>query len=37
MKKKLVGIALVLAVVSLGSMLPVEACTHAVYIGPDRW
>ena len=36
MKKRLVGVALVLAAVSLGSIQPVEACTRAVYIGPDQ-
>ena len=36
MKKRLVGVALVLAAVSLGSIQPVEACTRAVYIGPER-
>ena len=36
MKKKLAGVALVLAVVSLMSIQPVEACTRAVYIGPDQ-
>ena len=36
MKKRLVGVALVLAAVSLGSIQPVEACTRAVYIGPDH-
>ena len=35
MKKKLAGVALVLAAVSLMSIQPVEACTRAVYIGPD--
>ena len=36
MKKKLAGVALVLAAVSLMSIQPVEACTRAVYIGPDQ-
>ena len=36
MKKGLVGVALVLATVSWGSIQPVEACTRAVYIGPDQ-
>ena len=36
MKKKLAGVALVLATVSLMSIQPVEACTRAVYIGPDQ-
>ena len=36
MKKKLAGVALVLAAVSLMSVQPVEACTRAVYIGPDQ-
>lgn len=36
MKKQLAGVALVLAAVSLGSIQPVEACTRAVYIGPDQ-
>ena len=36
MKKQLAGVALVLVAVSLGSIQPVEACTRAVYIGPDR-
>ena len=36
MKKRLVGVALVLVAVSLGSIQPVEACTRAVYIGPDQ-
>ena len=36
MKKRLAGVALVLAAVSLGSIQPVEACTRAVYIGPDQ-
>lgn len=35
MKKKLTGVALVLAVVSLMGIQPVEACTRAVYLGPD--
>ena len=36
MKKQLAGVALVLVAVSLGSIQPVEACTRAVYIGPDN-
>ena len=36
MKKQLAGVALVLVAVSLGSIQPVEACTRAVYIGPDQ-
>ena len=36
MKKQLAGVALVLAAVSLMSIQPVEACTRAVYIGPDQ-
>lgn len=36
MKKNLTGVALLLAAVSLGSTQPVEACTRAVYIGPEQ-
>ena len=36
MKKKLTGVALLLAAVSLIGIQPVEACTRAVYLGPDR-
>ena len=36
MKKKLTGVALVLAAVSLMGIQPAEACTRAVYLGPDR-
>lgn len=36
MKKNLTGVVLLLAAVSLGSMQQVEACTRAVYIGPDQ-
>ncbi len=36
MKKKLTGVALLLAAVSLGSTQPVAACTRAVYIGPEQ-
>lgn len=36
MKKNLAGVVLLLAAVSLGSMQQVEACTRAVYIGPDQ-
>lgn len=36
MKKNLAGAALLLAAASLGSMQPVEACTRAVYLGPDQ-
>ena len=36
MKKKLIGMALLLVGVSLWSVRPVEACTRAVYIGPDQ-
>ena len=36
MKKKLVGVALLLVAVSLWSVQPVGACTRAVYIGPDQ-
>ena len=35
MKKKLTGVALVLAAVSLMGIQPAEACTRAVYLGPD--
>lgn len=36
MKKNITGLALLLAAVSLGSVQPVDACTRAVYIGPDQ-
>ncbi|MDD3038697.1 linear amide C-N hydrolase [Bacteroides sp.] len=36
MKKKLIGIALLLAAVSLSSIQTIEACTRAVYIGPEQ-
>ena len=36
MKKKLTGVALVLAAVSLMGIQPAGACTRAVYLGPDR-
>lgn len=36
MKKNLAGVVLLLAAVSLGSIQQVEACTRAVYIGPDQ-
>lgn len=36
MKKNLAGVVLLLTAVSLGSMQQVEACTRAVYIGPDQ-
>lgn len=36
MKKKFIGVALLLAAVSLWSVQPIEACTRAVYIGPDQ-
>lgn len=36
MKKNITGLALLLAAVSLGSVQSVDACTRAVYIGPDQ-
>ena len=36
MKKKLTGVALVLAAVSLMGIQPAGACTRAVYLGRDR-
>ena len=36
MKKKQTGVILMLAALSLMSIQPVEACTRAVYIGPDQ-
>lgn len=36
MKKKLTGVALLLSAASLVGMQPVEACTRAVYLGPDQ-
>lgn len=36
MKKNLAGVVLLLATASLGSIQQVEACTRAVYIGPDQ-
>lgn len=37
MKKKLTGVALVLAAVSLMGIQPAEACTRAVYLGRTEW
>ena len=36
MKKKQTWVILMLAALSLMSIQPVEACTRAVYIGPDQ-
>lgn len=36
MKKNLAGVVLLLAAVSLGNIQQIEACTRAVYIGPDQ-
>lgn len=36
MKKNLAGVVLLLAAVSLGGIQQIEACTRAVYIGPDQ-
>lgn len=37
MKRKLTGVALLLAAVSVMSIQPAEACTRVVYLEPDRW
>ena len=36
MKKKQTGVILMLAALSLMSIQPVEACTRAVYLGPEQ-
>ena len=36
MKKNLAGVVLLLVAASLGSIQQVEACTRAVYIGPEQ-
>lgn len=36
MNTKLTGVALLLVAASLGSIQQVEACTRAVYIGPEQ-
>lgn len=37
MKKSMTGAFLALAAVSTGNIEPMEACTRAVYIGPEQW
>ena len=36
MKKSMTGAFLALAAVSTGNIEPMEACTRAVYIGPEQ-
>ena len=36
MKKKQTGVILMLAALSLMSIQPVEACTRAVFLGPEQ-
>lgn len=36
-EKSMTGAFLALAAVSTGNIEPMEACTRAVYIGPEQW